>query len=79
MPAPTCIVLTESEDQTLFGVPQRTKGRVHMLRLNAQGWTVPAIAEIFAYICYNNVKTKTRHSLHAETNEGFLLCLLKNC
>ncbi len=56
MPAPIRIVLTESENQTLFGVPQRIRDRAHMLRLNAQGWTVPAIAEIFAYIYYNNVR-----------------------
>ena len=53
MPAPIRIVLTESEDRTLselreaIGVPQRTRDRAHMLRLNAQGWTCPAIAEIF--------------------------------
>ena len=53
MPAPIRIVLTESEDRTLLelreaiGVPQRTRDRAHMLRLNAQGWTCPAIAEIF--------------------------------
>lgn len=28
-------------------VSQRTRDRAHMLRLNAQGWTAPAIAEIF--------------------------------
>lgn len=53
MPAPTRIVLTESEDPTLSElrvatcVPQRTRDRAHMLRLNAQGWNTPAIAEIF--------------------------------
>ncbi len=53
MPAPTRIVLTEEEDRTLLElrvaskVPQRTRDRAHMLRLNAQGWNVPAIAEIF--------------------------------
>ena len=53
MPAAIRIVLTESEDQTLLElrvatcVPQRTKDRAHMLRLNAQGWNTPAIAEIF--------------------------------
>ncbi len=53
MPAPIRIVLTESEDRTLLelreaiGVPQRTRDRAHMLRLNAQGWNCPAIAEIF--------------------------------
>lgn len=53
MPAPIRIVLTEEEDRTLSElrvaptVPQRTRDRAHMLRLNAQGWTIPAIAEIF--------------------------------
>lgn len=53
MPAPIRIVLTESEDRTLLelrvatSVPQRTRDRAHMLRLNAQGWNTPAIAEIF--------------------------------
>jgi transposase len=53
MPAPTRIVLTEEEDRTLLElrvaskVPQRTRDRAHMLRLNAQGWNTPAIAEIF--------------------------------
>src|SRR4028118_883197 len=53
MPAPVHIVLTEEEDRTLSElrvaktVPQRTRDRGHMVRLNAQGWTVPAIAEIF--------------------------------
>ena len=53
MPAPIGLVLTESEDQTLLElrvatcVPQRTRDRAHMLRLNAQGWNTPAIAEIF--------------------------------
>jgi len=52
MPASIQIVLTE-EDRTLSElrvattVPQRTRDRAHMLRLNAQGWTVPVIAEIF--------------------------------
>lgn len=53
MPAPIHIALTDEEDRTLSElrvattVPQRTRDRAHMLRLNAQGWTVPAIAEIF--------------------------------
>ncbi len=53
MPAPIRIVLTEEEDRTLselriaVDVPQRTRDRAHMLRLNAQGWTCPVIAEIF--------------------------------
>lgn len=53
MPAPLRIILTAEEDYTLSelrqaqSVPQRTRERAHMLRLNAQGWNVPAIAEIF--------------------------------
>ena len=53
MPAPLRIILTPEEDETLSelrqasSVPQRTRDRAHILRLNAQGWNVPAIAEIF--------------------------------
>ena len=53
MPAPLRIALTLEEDYTLSelrratSVPKRTSDRAHMLRLNAQGWNVPAIAEIF--------------------------------
>ena len=53
MPAPLRIILSEEEDRTLRElreaqtVPYRTRDRAHMLRLNAQGLNVPAIAEIF--------------------------------
>jgi hypothetical protein len=53
MPAPLRITLTEEEDRTLSelrqaqSVPYRTRDRAHMLRLNAQGMNVPAIAEVF--------------------------------
>ena len=53
MPAPLRVTLTEDEDLTLFElreattVPQRTRTRAHIIRLNAQGWNVPAIAKIF--------------------------------
>ena len=53
MPAAIRIVLTKEEDRTLSElrvatcVPQRTRDRAHILRLNAQGWNTPAIAEIF--------------------------------
>jgi len=53
MPAPLRIMLTEDEDRTLSElreaqtVPYRTRDRAHMLRLNAQGLNVPAIADIF--------------------------------
>ena len=63
MPAPMRINLTEEEDCTLSElrgancVPQRTRERAHMLRLNAQGWTVPAIADIFD--CHEGCVAKT--------------------
>jgi transposase len=53
MPAPLRITLTEADDNMLSElrvattVPQRTQDRAHMLRLNAQGWNVPAIAKMF--------------------------------
>lgn len=53
MPAPLRIFLSPEQDHTLLElrlaqtVPQRTRDRAHMLRLNAQGWNVPAIAEMF--------------------------------
>jgi len=53
MPAPLRIILTSEEDRTLAelrqaqSVPKRTRDRAHMLRLNAEGWNVPMIAEIF--------------------------------
>jgi hypothetical protein len=53
MSAPLRITLTEEEDRTLSelrqaqSVPYRTRDRAHMLRLNAQGMNVPAIAEVF--------------------------------
>jgi transposase len=53
MPAPLRILLTPEEDRTLTelrlaqSLPQRTRDRAHMLRLNAQGWNAPAIAEMF--------------------------------
>lgn len=53
MPAPLRIILSEESDRTLQElrvaptVAQHIKDRAHMVRLNAQGWNVPAIAEIF--------------------------------
>ena len=70
MPAPIRIVLTESEDQTLLElrvatcVPQRTRDRAHMLRLNAQGWNTPAIAEIFE--CHEHTVRATIRRWQAE-------------
>ena len=63
MPAPVHIVLTAEEDRTLSElrvattVSQRICDRAHMLRLNAQGWNVPAIAEIFE--CQENTVRQT--------------------
>ncbi|HEY9663887.1 MAG TPA: helix-turn-helix domain-containing protein, partial [Allocoleopsis sp.] len=71
MPASVHIVLTAEEDRTLSElrvattVPQRTRDRAHMLRLNAQGWTVPAIAEIFE--CQENT---VRQALRRWQQEG---------
>lgn len=53
MPAPLRVVLSEESDRTLMElrvaktIPQHIKDRAHMVRLNAGGWNVPAIAEIF--------------------------------
>ncbi|NDJ20640.1 helix-turn-helix domain-containing protein, partial [Nostoc sp. B(2019)] len=53
MPAPLRVALTDLEDLTLAQlreatrVPKRTRDRAQMIRLNAQGWNVPAIAKIF--------------------------------
>ena len=53
MPAPLQITLNLEEDRTLgelrkaASVSQRIRDRAHMLRLNAQGWTVPRISDIF--------------------------------
>ena len=63
MPAPLRICLTPEEDFTLSElrvattVAQRTRDRAHMLRLNAQGWTVGAIAEIFG--CHEHTERAT--------------------
>jgi transposase len=54
MPAPLRVKLSPLEAEMLSElrvaktVPQRTRDRAHMLRLNAEGWNVPAIAEVFA-------------------------------
>lgn len=51
MGAPLRIKLNQAEDETLKclsyadQVPRRTKARATVLRMNAQGWNVPDIAE----------------------------------
>jgi transposase len=53
MSAPLRVVLSEESKQTLQAlriapqVAQHIKDRAHMVRLNAQGWNVPAIAKVF--------------------------------
>jgi transposase len=53
MPAPLRVVLTPEESEMLrelrvaTTVPQRTRDRAHLLRLNAQGWNTPELAEMF--------------------------------
>lgn len=71
MPAATYTILTEQEDRTLLElrlaqtVPQRTRReRAHIVRLNAQGWSVPQIARIFG--CHEHTMRSTirRWELH---------------
>lgn len=63
MPAPIRIILSEAEDSMLSElrvaqtVPQRTRDRAQMIRLNAQGRNVPAIAEI--YECHEHTVRAT--------------------
>jgi len=53
MAAALRVVLTREEERTLSElriattVPQRVRDRAHMIRLNAQGWNAPAVADIF--------------------------------
>jgi len=53
IPAPFKIILILKQDNKLSqlrqaeSVPKRTRDLAHMLRLNAQGWKVAKIAEVF--------------------------------
>jgi transposase len=53
MPAPLRVVLTDEESEMLrelrhaTTVPPRTRDRAHLLRLNAQGWNTPELADLF--------------------------------
>jgi transposase len=53
MPAPLRVILSEAEGSMLRELRvattavQRTRDRAHMLRLNHDGWNVPAIADMF--------------------------------
>jgi transposase len=65
MPAPLRIVLNTEEERTLSElrvareVPQRTRDRAHMLRLNSQGWKVAEIAKCFE--CHEHTVRATLH------------------
>lgn len=54
MPAPLRAYLTPAEKRTLGElriascVPYRVRDRAHMVLLNAEGWSAPALAEMFA-------------------------------
>lgn len=73
MPAPLRIKLTLEEDQTLADLRlakhhcQRTRDRAHMLRLNAQGVNVPAIAKMFE--CHEHT---VRATLRRWENQGLM-------
>jgi transposase len=53
MPAPLRVTLSKADYEMLgelrvaTTVPQRTRDRAHMLRLNTQGWNVSDLAEMF--------------------------------
>ncbi len=63
MPAPLRIILSEEEKRTLAelrqasSVPHRTRERAHILLLNAAGWNVPMIAELF--VCHEHTVRAT--------------------
>jgi len=65
------IFLKPEEDRTLFelrtaqGVPQRTKDRADVLRLNAHGWSVDKIATHF-----NWAKQTVRQAIHRWHTKG---------
>ena len=39
--------ITLSEMREAENLPQRTRDRAHIVRMNTQGWNAPKIAEIF--------------------------------
>jgi transposase len=74
MPAPLRIILNPEEERTLSelrvatSVPQRTKDRAHMLRLNAQGWQVAQIARCFE--CHEHTVRATIHRWESKGLSG---------
>lgn len=73
MPAPLRIKLNEAEDETLKSlsyadnVPRRTKARATALRMNAQGWNVPDIAEHLGWS-----EQSIRHAIERWTKSGLM-------
>ncbi|MBD2559854.1 MULTISPECIES: helix-turn-helix domain-containing protein [Nostoc] len=62
MSAPLRVKLTDLtllELRSATTVPQRTRERAHIIRLNAQGWNVPAIAKIFVGLL--GIETRIGH------------------
>jgi transposase len=49
-------------------LPQRTRDRAHILRLNAQGWNVPAIAQMFE--CHEHTVRATIRRWEADGLSG---------
>ncbi|WP_421657756.1 hypothetical protein [Leptothermofonsia sp. ETS-13] len=65
MPAPVRVALNAEKDRTsselrvASTVCQRTRDCAHMVRLNAQEWNAPALADIFEY-CEHTVRAILR-------------------
>ena len=76
MPAPIHLVLNTEADRTLTElrlattVPQRTRDRAHMVRLNAQGRAVPEIAKMFE--CHEQTVRATLRRWEHDGLEGVM-------
>jgi hypothetical protein len=74
VPAPLRITLTEADENMLSElrvattVPQRTPDHAHILRLNAQGWNVPGIAQMFE--CHEHTMRATIRRWQADGLSG---------
>jgi transposase len=73
MPASLRVVLTPEESEMLSElrvattVPQRTRDRAHLIRLNAEGWNTPDLAEIFEIHPHTVRSTIKRWQAHGLT------------
>ena len=73
MPAALRIILTTEENKTLqelevaSKVPRRTKQRATVLRLNAAGWKVKAIANYLAW-----AESTVRQTIHRWNKQGLI-------